>query len=369
MPLVEEEIKALEEELKTTKYNKATQHHVGLVKAKLARLREKLETAGKGKGAAYGYSVKKTGDATAILVGFPSVGKSTILNCLTSAKSKIADYEFTTLSVIPGMLEHKHAKIQLLDVPGMITGAASGKGRGREVLSVVRSCDMVIFVIDAFRPAQLDFLTRELYSAGIRLDEKKPEVEIKKNEKGGIVIIESVKQTKLELKTIESILREYKLSNAEIRLKGDLSAERFIDAVIGNRIFLPSIVIVNKIDLASAEQLAAAQKYVRSVKPNAKIVPVSAEKGAGMELLKDSIFEALSLYRIYLKEIGKKADDEPLIMKHKPTIQDVCIKIHKDFIAKFRFAKVWGKSAKFPGQKFALKHELADSDILEIHLR
>src|SRR3989344_3756215 len=100
-----ERIKQLEEELKNTKYNKSTQHHIGLVKAKLARLKEKLEK-GSSKGASKGFNVRRSGDATVILVGYPSVGKSTLLNKLTNANSQIGDYDFTTLDVIPGIMEY-----------------------------------------------------------------------------------------------------------------------------------------------------------------------------------------------------------------------------------------------------------------------
>ena len=85
--------------------------------------------------------------------------------------------------------------------------------------------------------------------------------------------------------------------------------------------------------------------------------------------MKQTIFDRLQLIRIYLKEIGKKADmEEPIIMKTDSTVQDVCEKLHRDFVSKFRFARVWGKSAKFPGQKFTLKHVLHDSDVVEIRL-
>ena len=128
-----ERIKELEEELSTTKYNKRTQGHIGLVKAKIARLKEEQQRKQAGKGKTEGYSVKRSGDATAIIVGFPSVGKSTLLNALTNAKSEVAAYAFTTLTCIPGLMEYKHAKIQILDVPGIVEGAASGRGRGKEI--------------------------------------------------------------------------------------------------------------------------------------------------------------------------------------------------------------------------------------------
>ena len=73
--------------------------------------------------------------------------------------------------------------------------------------------------------------------------------------------------------------------------------------------------------------------------------------------------------RVYCKEAGKKADlNVPLIMKRNATIRDMCEKLHRDFVQKFRFARVWG-SSKFPGQKLTLKYQLKDKDVVEIHLK
>lgn len=77
----------------------------------------------------------KSGDARVALIGFPSVGKSTLLNKLTNTHSEACAYEFTTLTCIPGKIEYNGANIQLLDLPGIIEGAAQGKGRGRQVLN------------------------------------------------------------------------------------------------------------------------------------------------------------------------------------------------------------------------------------------
>jgi len=105
-----DKIKEFEHELSTTKYNKKTQHHIGLVKAKIANLKKKELVRSASKGKKEGYSVRKTGDGTVIMLGFPSVGKSTLLNKITNANSPIGSYDFTTLSVIPGTMEYKHAK-------------------------------------------------------------------------------------------------------------------------------------------------------------------------------------------------------------------------------------------------------------------
>ena len=158
---IEDEIRVLEEEIQRTPYNKATSKHIGRVKAKIARLKdEAVQRAIKSAGGGEGYSVKKSGDATVVLVGFPSTGKSTLLNTLTGTQSEVAAYAFTTLTVVPGAMEHRGAKIQILDIPGLIAGAAMGKGRGKEVIGVVRSADMIVVLVDVFNSSHVDVLMR-----------------------------------------------------------------------------------------------------------------------------------------------------------------------------------------------------------------
>ena len=144
MATIEEQIKALEEEIFNTQKNKATEHHLGKIKAKIAKLKAQQELQKiKGGGGGRRYYIKKSGDATVALVGFPSVGKSSLLNYLTNSKSAVADYQFTTLEVIPGVMKYKGAEIQILDMPGIIKGAAKGKGRGREVITAARAADII----------------------------------------------------------------------------------------------------------------------------------------------------------------------------------------------------------------------------------
>ena len=357
-------IKELQDELKKTKYNKATQGHIGIVKAKIAQLKEKQEAriskkTGKSE---HGYTVRKSGDGTVLLLGFPSAGKSTLLNALTGADSEVAAYEFTTLSVVPGMMEYKQAKIQILDVPGIVSGAASGKGRGKEVLTVIQNADLVLIVVDVNHPEHYPAILREVWESPIRLNKKKPQVWIKKKSQGGIQIGKTV-ELNVDDETIKKVLREFKLVNAEVLIRSPVDIDDFIDCIEGNKKYVPALICISKVDLANASQVSKVKKEL-----NADLV-VSAEDGLNINLLREMIFQKLDFIRIYMKEPRKEADmKEPMIIYRGATIRDVCSKTHKDFVKKFKFARVWGKSAKHPAQKVSLRHKLLDEDILELHL-
>lgn len=360
-----DKIKELEDLIAKSKYNKRTQSAIGKYKAQLAKLKEKREARSSGGKKGDGYSVRKTGDGTVVLLGFPSVGKSTLLNALTNSDSPVGAYAFTTLTVIPGTLEYNHAKIQILDVPGVVHGAAAGTGRGKEVLAVIRNADMVLFVIDVFHPDHYDALLKEVYDTGIRVNQRKPDVKITKTSKGGINLGSTVKLTKLDKKTVESVLNEFKIMNANVIIREDIDIDQLIDLVEDNKVYLPSIIAINKMDMVSKESL---EKIRARIKPD---ICISAHNRENLEELREIIFKKMRLIRIYLKEYGKKADmDVPMIMFLGCTLQDLCSKLHKDFVEKFKFAKIWGDSAKYGGQKVVkLEHVLSDEDIVELRIR
>ena len=187
-----DKIKAIEEEMARTQKNKATEHHLGLLKGKLARYRQQLladEAGSGGSGGGSGFEVAKSGDARVVLIGYPSVGKSSLLGKITSTKSEIAHYAFTTLTSVPGVLKYQGAEIQVVDLPGIIYGASQGKGRGRQVVSTARTADLILMVLDATKGAhQRESLEKELEAVGIRLNKEKPNIYFKKKETGGIKI-------------------------------------------------------------------------------------------------------------------------------------------------------------------------------------
>lgn len=356
---IEEQIKAIEEEMGRTQYNKHTQFHIGQLKAKLAKLRAEQEERSKKKAGA-GYAVKKTGDATVLLVGFPSVGKSTLINKITHTDSKVGAYDFTTLNVVPGVMEYNSAKIQILDMPGIIEGASQGKGLGRQIFSAVRNADLVVIMSDVKRTDQIDILKKELYSAGFRLNQKPPSVQVARKSKGGLELSSTVKLTRISKDEMRSVLGQFGIHNADVLIRENINAEQLIDSMMKNRVYVPAVFVVNKADLATEQELRSLPK---------DMVLISAERSHGLDQLRKAIWERLSLSRIYLKKIGKDPDmKEPMIVKGFPTVMDVCEKIHREFARNFRFARVWGRSAKFPGQKVGGEHRLADQDIVELHV-
>jgi small GTP-binding protein len=356
---IQEKIRELEDELHRTQKNKATEYHIGILKAKIAKLKRELISPKKGGGAAGGgFDVRKSGDSTVVFIGLPSTGKSTLLNALTGAESKVAAYEFTTLTCIPGILNHKGAKIQLLDLPGIIAGAKEGKGRGREILAVARNADLILLVLDVFQPHQLATLKGELEGIGVRLDQSPPDVTIKTLQRGGISIKSTVKLTKLNERMITGLLNEYSIHNGEIVLRDDVSADQLIDVLAGNRRYIPSLTVLNKVDLVS-------EAYLKQL--GFAFYPISAERKRNIDGLKDEIYRRLRMIRIYTKPRMGEADlKEPMMMRSGSTVADACDKLHRELRKEFKYAQIWGPSAKFPGQKAGLEHTLADGDVIFI---
>lgn len=259
---VQAKIDELETEMARTQKNKATNYHLGTLKAKIAKLKSELVHGSGGKAAGTknaerGFEVSKSGDTRIGLVGFPSVGKSTLLTSLTGTRSEAAAYEFTTLTCIPGTMKYKGARIQVLDLPGIIEGAADGRGRGRQVIATARTCNLILVVLDSGKPVtHKKIIEQELFSFGIRINQKPPDVKFTKKDKGGIDYQESVLQTKgMNADVARLICKEYKISCAQFILREDITVDQFIDVIEGNRAYIPVLYVFNKIDSITIEEL------------------------------------------------------------------------------------------------------------------
>ena len=361
---IPEKIKAIQDEMAKTQINKATEHHIGLLKAKIAKLkREQEDNITKKSGMkSDGFDVRRSGDATIVFIGLPSVGKSTLLNKMTGAKSTVGAFQFTTLTVVPGMMEYRGAKIQVLDLPGIIKGASSGKGLGKRILSVARTADLVLLMLDVFQPYHENVLIEELGNIGIRLNQLPPNITIEKASMGGIAVAQQVKLTKITEKHLRDILHLYGLVSARVVIREDITSEQLADHIAGNISYSKSITILNKIDLVD-------KKFLKDLKTKIKteVIEVSANSDINVELLKEKIYSKLKFIRIYMRPKGGETDfKEPLIAREGDSVEDICNKLHRRLKKEFRYGLVWGKSVKFGGQRVSLNHVLIDEDVLTI---
>ena len=249
----------------------------------------------------------------------------------------------------------------------MIKGASDGKGRGREILNVIRSSDMVLYVVDPFQKSHFKILDKELWKSGMRLNQQSPQVFITRTKRGGIVVRSTVEQTNLTDEEIQEIVRSFGIVSGTVTLRTNVTDDHIVDTLAENRIYSRAVVVINKVDLATDKDLERTRAMIPR---NWPILEVSAKTGKGIKDMKDFIFENLHFMSIYLKPQGEEADlIEPLIVKDTSTVRDVCAKLHRDFVRKYRYARVKGPSAKFDWQRVGLDHHLMDGDLLTVILR
>lgn len=362
---ITEKIKEIEDEMRRTQKNKATEYHLGLLKGKLARLRAQLlePAPGAGSGGGSGFDVSKSGDARIALVGFPSVGKSTFLSKITKTKSEVAAYSFTTLTAIPGVLEYGGAEIQVLDLPGIIEGASEGKGRGRQVISAAKTSDLILMILDATKKAeQRALLEGELEAVGIRLNREPPNIYLKSKKAGGMKITFQNPPKNLDEKMLYNILRDYKILNCEVLVRDEnATVDDFIDVIMkDHRKYIKCLYVYNKIDSVSLDFL---DKLARE--PHT--VVMSCELDLGIQDVVERCWQELQLMRIYTKRKGEEPDfSEALIVRNKSSIEEVCDQVHRTLKETFKYAMVWGASARHVPQRVGLSHIVADEDVVSI---
>lgn len=293
------------------------------MKAKLAKLRSDLfleqSGGGGGGGTAEGFAVARNGDARVALIGFPSVGKSSLLNQLTTTESAAANYEFTTLTCIPGVVRYKGSKIQLLDLPGIIEGAAHGAGRGKEVIAVARSADAILIVLDAGKEGlqkHREILERELETVGIRLNQKPPDVTFTTRKKGavagggGVRFASTVPQPHLgpePEKLVTNILKEYKIHQADVLAREEITVDQLVDVIQGNREYKPCLYLYNKIDTVTIEEIDQLARMPHSIVGSVAMSFNISSDPFEDDLVKQKMWEYLELTRIYTKRKGKYA--------------------------------------------------------------
>ena len=355
-----ERLSELQEEYSKTKDNKATNKAVGALRHKMAEIRKLMSASKKIKGA--GFFVKKTGDATVALVGFPSVGKSSLINALTNVKSKTAAYAFKTTTIIPGTMLHHEAHIQVFDMPGLIEGAHLGAGGGRAVIGAMRVSDLIVFVIDVNNTDHLGILLNELKALNVHINEHKPSVKIIESGSSKSAEIE-LNRSGIDDAYVSEILSSLGVFGAKVKIEDPVGIDDLISIIAGNSHYMKAIVAMNKIDTNSDYERAAKNL---SEKYRIEVIPVSATRNTNISVLSDSIYRNLDIMTVYLKQKYETDPPLPIILRRNSTVMDAARKLHTELADELKSAYVTGPSSKFGRQRVGSLHVLKDGDTITL---
>jgi uncharacterized protein len=305
-----EKIKALEVMMAVIPKHKGTERLRGQLKSRMAKLKEELQRRPSVGKAEQVYNIKGEGAAQVILLGLPNSGKSSLFSQITNASSEVGDYSFTTQKPIPGMTKFENLQIQLVDTPPVqLDHIEPG------FPNLIRNADALLLLADLTEDpvSQMEIVLEELNKMRIKVVGKGP---------------------------IPS------LEMGWVSLRG--------------------LLVGNKCDAKNA--MGAYQRLETHFRDSFPILPISAKERMNFDELKKETYQILDIIRVYTKIPGKGPDlTEPVILKKGSTVGDVALSVHKDFVAKLRYAKIWG-SGKFDGQMVKRDYLVNEGDVIELHI-
>jgi len=217
-----------------------------------------------------------------------------------------------------------------------------------------------------------EILENELETVGIRLNERPPDVTFTKKAGGGVRFASTLPLTKLgpdPAKLATSIMREYRITSADLLAREDISVDQLVDVIVGNRVYKPCCYFYNKIDTITVEEVDQLARM-----PHSLVGSVAKKYNIAEPLeddpLKAMIWDYLGLTRIYTKRKGTQPDlNEPVVLsaiRKGTTVMALCQNISTQMLRDFNFAMVWGKSAKHSPQRCGVNHPLQDEDVVQI---
>jgi len=307
----EDKIKHLEEMMGTIPKHKGTDHLRADLRKKLSKLKTAATSKKTSKKHVSAYHINKEGAGQIIIIGTTNVGKSSLVANQTNADPEVSAVPYTTWSALPGMMMIDNIQVQLIDTPPI-----SDEYIDPEFLNLIRRVDLALIMIDlhANPVQQFEFVLQKLQENRI----------------------------------------------APKHLEGKIEVEGFL-------LHVPTLVVVNKYDSEEFEEHY--QIFQELLGQEYPMVPVSVQTGHNMDTLKQTIFEKLSVIRVYSKAPGKDVDKTaPFVVDQGIQMGDFAGKVHKDFQKNLKSAKIWGTSADFPGQMVSRDHVLEDEDVVELQI-
>ena len=317
---LEEKIEALQEMLAVIPKHKGTEKIQGDIKRRLSKLREAGEKRAKTTGF-NPYFIEKQGAGQAILVGYPNVGKSSLVAALTRAQPKIADFPFTTTLPLAGMMPYKNILIQLVDTPPL-----TAEGLPPELLNTLQNGDLLLILLDLSSDECLAQATETL---------------------------SYLQAKKLIKKTGGDFTAEQKEEPASQQVDSKQLS------------YSPYLIVGNKFDHPHSKEN---MQILQELLPGLSFINISAKENTDLSLLKERIYQEMGIIRVYTKAPGKQPDlQAPFVLKKGNTVLDLAYNIHRDFPQLLKSARVWG-SSKFEGQTVAREYILEEGDIVEINV-
>jgi hypothetical protein len=169
------------------------------------------------------------------------------------------------------------------------------------------------------------------------------------------------------LDDIRRMLESYRINSALVRVRGKVALDDIETSLFSSTVYKPTLIVANKVDAPKAGE--ALQNFKQALKDvEIPILPVSCLSSQGLEDLGGFIFKMLGIIRIYTKEPSdKEPSPSPIVVKEGTTVIGIAKELHSSLYRRFQYGRVWGQSAKYPGQKVGSNHTLKDGDVLEIH--
>lgn len=308
----EEELRWLEIMYREMPKHKASEKLQSELKQKISRTKKELDAERKAGKKGASVRIPRQGAGTAVVLGGPNSGKSQLVAALTRAKPEIAPYPFTTRTPLPGMMPWEDVMLQLVDTPPI-----TGDFLEPYMQGLIRGAELVVLLVDLGSDDGIEQLQE---------------------------LLDRLNATKTRLG---------KTSHLD---ENDLGIS-----------YTATIIAPNKIDLPEA---AARLELMHELCPlDFPEHPISAAQGEGLERLRDAIFGALDVIRVYTKlPTAKSPDfDRPITIPRGHTLQEVAEQVHKDFAEHLKFARIWGTGVH-DGTVVKGDHVMHDKDVVELHV-
>jgi ribosome-interacting GTPase 1 len=365
-----EKIPALEEFLSAIPKHKGNERLRAQTKRKIALLKAEMSAQHKrGGGRVAERSLQKAGAAQIAILGLTKVGRSSLLTAVTAAKPVVAEYPYATKESVPGMLQFEDVQFQLVELPALVPGSEGRFTFQEGSADLVRTCDGLIIMIDLSGDAveQLGAILGELGRSQVSTRKSESDVTISKTRSEGIQLFAAGRLIDCTRDEVSSLLKSYGVSNAIVRTTGDVTLDDIEDVILEtNLIYKPTIVLANKSDVRDAT--ARAPRLLDGIGSELPVLVVSCLTRSGLSELGKRLFEALDIARVYTKEPNAThPSPDPFIIKKGTTVGELSRQIHSVLFRQFKYARVWGKSASYDGERVGIGHILSDGDIVQIH--